>query len=146
MNFQVKDITSKFADRRRRTKPSDLKVGDYVLVTQDQRNKLTATFSETPYTVTERNNSQVTSTNKQGHTVTRNVSHYNRITMPRAHDNDDTHYETGLTRNSNDNHKDQDLTDEQNQPLRQSSRVRKEPLRFGSPLPSDLIRKRTLKQ
>ena len=135
-----------YADRRRRTKPSDLKVGDYVLVKQDQRNKLTATFSETQYTVTERNNSQVTATNKQGHTVTRNVSHFKRITMPTAHDNDDTHYETGLTRNSNDNHKDQDLTDEQSQPLRQSSRVRKEPQRFGSPLPSDLIRKRTFQK
>ena len=66
--------------------------------------------------------------------------------MPTAHDNDGTRYETGLTRNSNDNHKDQDLTDEQNQPLRQSSRVRKEPQRFGSPLPSDLIRKRTFKK
>jgi len=134
-----------YADRRRRTKPSDLRVGDYVIVKQNRRNKLTSTFSETPYTVTERNNSKVTARNKQGHTVTRNVSHFKRITMPTAHDNDDVHYETGLIRNSNENHKDndkdKDLTDEQNKPLRRSNRVRKEPQRFGSPLPSALLRK-----
>ena len=128
-----------YADRRRRTKPSDLKVGDYVLVKQDRQNKLTATFSETPYTLTERNNSRVTATNKQGHTVTRNVSHFKRIAMPTGHDNDDVHQETGPIRNYNDNYK--DLTHKQDQPLRRSSRVRKEPQRFGSPLPSAMIRK-----
>ena len=44
-----------YADRRRRTKPSDLKVGNYVIVKQDRQNKLTSAFSETPYTVTESN-------------------------------------------------------------------------------------------
>ena len=48
-----------YVDRRRRTKPSDLRVGDYVIVKQNRRNKLTSTFSETPYTVIERNNSKV---------------------------------------------------------------------------------------
>ena len=128
-----------YADRRRRTKPSDLKVGDFVLVKQDRQNKLTATFSETPYTVTERNNSRVTATNKQGHTVTRNVSHFKRIAMPTGHENDDVHQETGPIRNYNDNYK--DLTHKQDQPLRRSSRVRKEPQRFGSPLPSAMIGK-----
>ena len=63
--------------------------------------------------------------------------------MPTAHDNDDVFNETGLIRNSNENHKDsdKDLTDEQNKPLRQSNRVRKEPQRFGSPLPSALLNK-----
>ena len=36
-----------YADRRRRTMPSDLKVGDYVIVKQDRRSKLTSTVSET---------------------------------------------------------------------------------------------------
>ena len=54
-----------YAGRRRRTKPSDLKFGDYVLVKQDRQKKLTtATFSEAPYTVTERNNSRATTTTK----------------------------------------------------------------------------------
>ena len=48
-------------------------------------------------------------------------------------------------RNSNENHKDKDkdkgLTGEQNKPLKRSNRVRKEPQRFGSPLPSALHRK-----
>ena len=64
--------------------------------------------------------------------------------MPTAHDSDDVHYETGLIRNSNENHKDnnkdKDLTDEQNKPLRRSNRVRKEPQRFVSPLPLALLK------
>ena len=69
MNFQVKDTTSSMRTEDEET-PGDLRVGDYVLAKQDRQNKLTATFSETTYTVTERNNSRVTATNKQRYSYT----------------------------------------------------------------------------
>ena len=125
-----------------RAKASDLKIGDYVLVGQDRRNKLTPTFNETPYIETDRTKSRVTAKNKHDHTVTRNVVHFKHITKPTETDKDDVRYETDSTvEDNNCNDKDKDETEEHRQPLRRSSRIVKEPKRFGNSLPSNFIRK-----
>ncbi len=49
---------------------------------EEKRNKLTANFKNEPYTVTSKNNCEITATNKHNHTVRRNVSHWKLI--PRA--------------------------------------------------------------
>ena len=129
-----------YADGKRRAKASDLKVGDNVLVKQDRRNKLTPTFNETPYIVTDRTKSRVTAKNKHDHTVTRNVSHFKRIPKPTESDKDDISYETDSTVGNNKDINENE-TEEHQQPLRRSSRIVKEPQRFGSSLPSNFIRK-----
>ncbi len=74
-----------YADKRRHAKKSSIEIGDSVLISQEKRNKLTANFNE-PYTVTSKNNCEITATNKYGHTVRRNVSHCKLI--PRATSDD----------------------------------------------------------
>ena len=45
-----------------------------------RQNKLTSTFSTTPYTVIRRSKSQITVRSESGHIVTRNISHFKSIT------------------------------------------------------------------
>ena len=78
-----------YTDKKRRVKPSDMKIGDHVLVKQDRRNKLTPTYNETPYVVSARTNSRVTAKIKHDRKITRNISHYKRIPKPTETDNDD---------------------------------------------------------
>ena len=47
-----KHYNKQYADKRRHVKESKIEVGDSVLVREERRNKLTANFNETPYTVT----------------------------------------------------------------------------------------------
>ena len=75
-----------YADKRRHAKKSSIEIGDSVLISQEKRNKLTANFNNEPYTVTSKNNCEITATNKYGHTVRRNVSHCKLI--PRATSDD----------------------------------------------------------
>ena len=77
-----------YADKKRRVKPSDLRVRDHVPVKQDRRNKMTPTYNETPYIATSRKDSRVTARNKHGHKITRNISHYKRIPTPTDTEND----------------------------------------------------------
>ena len=66
-----------------------INIGDRVIVKQQKRNKLTPTFSQYPYVVTNVKGSMITAFNKDtGLTVTRNVSFFKVITVaakaPRA--------------------------------------------------------------
>ncbi len=124
-----------YADGKHHARASDLKVGDHVLVKQDRRNKLTPTFNQTPYVVTDRTQSRVTAKNKHDHVITRNVSHYKRIPPPTETDD-----ETDDTLGNNYEHINNDRTEHQ-EPLRRSSRFVKQPQRFGDSIPSDIIRK-----
>ena len=66
------------ANSRRNTKKNEIKVGDHVLVRQERKNKLTPNFNPNPYEVTSRQYSRVTARGKDGHTITRNVSHFKK--------------------------------------------------------------------
>ena len=49
--IKAKDKGKEYADQRRATKSSNIKVGDTVIVKQQKKNKLSANFATTPYTV-----------------------------------------------------------------------------------------------
>ncbi|CAB4036104.1 Hypothetical predicted protein [Paramuricea clavata] len=73
-----------YANQRRNTRKSDLQVGDYVLVRQEKKNKLTANFNHKPYNIygiitIKKTGSEILAQSKDGHIVKRNVSHYKRI-------------------------------------------------------------------
>ena len=59
-------------------KPTDIQVGDTVLLKRDRENKLTAPFAATPYRVKEKNGTQITVLSPEGVAYKRNVSHAKR--------------------------------------------------------------------
>ena len=63
-----------YANDRRNAKKSGIKVGDYVLVKQGKKNKLTANFNQTQYVVVYRNKTVVKAKNKNGNIIERNFS------------------------------------------------------------------------
>ena len=71
---QIKENT----DKSCRAKPSELKIGDTVLVRQKKVNKLTNNFCPKPYRLTERKGSCVTVSSNR-HFITRNVSHFKTL-------------------------------------------------------------------
>ena len=56
-----------------------IKVGDTVLVQQEKKHKLIPKFKATPYQVVARKSTTVVAENKEKHRITRNVSHFTRI-------------------------------------------------------------------
>lgn len=107
---------------------------------QAKRNKLTSNFSSKPYKVIKKTGPQITAQRKDGHTVTRNVSHYKRVkkfdneddTDDECFDNSETTPQNNQPVNNNDDH-------EQPPPTLRSSRLSRPPQRFGQELPSNLI-------
>ena len=77
-----------YADKRRHTKISDIKVGDTVLLKQDKKNKFAANFESTTYRVVYRKGSRVTAERQGGRKVTRNVSFFKKFSQ-RDDDDDD---------------------------------------------------------
>jgi transposase InsO family protein len=68
-----------YADTRNRAKPSDLAVGDHVLVREDgKKDKMSFPFRPKPYSVINRKGSMITAENDR-HTVTRNASRFKRV-------------------------------------------------------------------
>ncbi|CAB3977432.1 Transposon Ty3-I Gag-Pol poly [Paramuricea clavata] len=67
-----------YADKRRRSETSEIKVGDTVLIQQPKANKLSTPFNPSPYKVVARKGSMVT-TERDSHKVTRNVSFFKKI-------------------------------------------------------------------
>ena len=127
-----------YADNRRNANTSNIKIGDQVLVRQPRQNKLTSRFSTTRYTVTERNKSQVTARSRNGHTITRNVSHFKPILISK-HCEIDTDTDTEDERKTTSNYQDQaQNADDHNQsptaPTTRSVRERRQPERYGQPL------------
>ena len=71
----VKSKMEIYTDNRHGTKSSCLTVGDFVLVRQQNRNKLASNFDPSPYRITGKNGTMVTAT-RADHTITRNVQHF----------------------------------------------------------------------
>ena len=74
--IKAKDKGKEYADQRRATKSSNIKVGDTVLV--KQRKKTVKNFATTPYTVISINGSTIVAGNKD-HRITRNNSFFRKI-------------------------------------------------------------------
>ena len=134
-NDQKKEQYNKeYSDVNRRVKASDIAVGDFVLVKQPKKNKLTTRFETNPYIVVQRNRSQIIAVNRDQRKIKHNVSHFKRIPRPESWDSDSD---------------DDDLPNrraekkEQREPsstiLHRSNRQRNPPERFGHELPSDLL-------
>jgi hypothetical protein len=69
-----------YADAKRHTKASDLKVGETVLVKQKKPNKYASNFDPKPYRVIVRKGPLVSAARK-GKIITRNISHFTRVNM-----------------------------------------------------------------
>lgn len=67
-----------YADKKRKTCPSTFQPGKFVLVKQQQKNKLTPPFSPLPYMITQRKGSMVTSQRGQNN-IARNSSHLKNL-------------------------------------------------------------------
>jgi hypothetical protein len=65
------------ADKRNHAKNINLQIGDYVLVRQQKKNKLSTPFGKTPYRVTEIKGTMNTATSEDSGNITRNVSMFN---------------------------------------------------------------------
>ena len=72
-----------YGDKRRNAQPSNLKVGDKVLLKQKKKDKLTPTFESTPYTVMAKYGNQLTIRSEAGVIYKRNTSH-----VKKYHEND----------------------------------------------------------
>ena len=140
-----KDYHKRYADSRRNAKKSTIEVGDCVLVRQQRREKLTAYFNEVPYTVTHRYHSRITARNKNGHSVTRNASHFKLIQRNNSGETDDedehpiTHNNNNNNRNNNNkNHNNDngrnDETHADEPIVRRSTRNTRAPERYGHPV------------
>ena len=80
-----KERNKEYADHRRHVKKSDIAIGDYVLVRQEKRNKLTTNFNPAPYKVIKRTGVEITAQRNNGHRITRNVSHFKKVKNVRGH-------------------------------------------------------------
>ena len=67
-----------YADTKRRATPHDIHIGDYVLVRQQKKNKLSSFYDGRPYTITDINHSMITA-KRDNHTVTRNSSFFKKL-------------------------------------------------------------------
>ena len=72
----------KYADKRNHAKNINLQIGDYVLVRQQKKNKLSTPFGKTPYRVTEIKGTMITATSEDSGNITRNVSMFKQIPNP----------------------------------------------------------------
>ena len=98
-----------------------------MLVKQEKRNKLSTRFRTTPYTVISRTGTKITARNNQNYTITRNVSHFKKI-EPRSKNESET----------SENQSEGKYQQAENiKPVR----VRHSPMRYGNPVPSQLLSK-----
>ena len=80
-----------YANKKRKTKPHSLNVGDSVLVKQKKINKFSSPFNPNPLTITKIKGSMITAKSNQNESITRNSSNFKRIrskSNPR-HNNED---------------------------------------------------------
>ena len=124
-------------------KKCDSKVGDCVLVRQQKRDKLTPYFSEVPYTVIRRHPSRLTAQNKNGHSITRNVSHFKPIQIDNADDTDDDYECPTVTTNNNTSNDSRNNDVNVDEPIvRRSSRSARKSERYGHPISRTISCKR----
>ena len=72
------DRAKKYADAKRRARPSQLKVGDTVLVRQRKQNKFCTRFDPVPFKVVRKRGTMMTAS-WNGKDITRNGSHFKVI-------------------------------------------------------------------
>jgi len=73
-----KSKMKKYYDERHSAKPSQLKIGDTVIVQKPRVNKLSSFYDPRPYVITGINGSMITAT-RENHTITRNSSHFKKV-------------------------------------------------------------------
>ncbi|XP_065066071.1 uncharacterized protein K02A2.6-like [Rhopilema esculentum] len=123
-----KEKMKSYADKRRHTKISDIKVGDTVLLKQDKKNKFSANFESTTYKVIYRKGSRVTAERQDGRKVTRNISFF-KMFSKKDDDDDDL--------SDDDNHKRTETVEENNRENRYPLRQRRMPERYGTVVATD---------
>lgn len=73
-DFEMKEKGKIYADQKRKTRESDIDVGDIVLQKQTKTNKLSTSFEHDPYYVIKREGSRLTLKNNEGNISQRNSS------------------------------------------------------------------------
>ncbi len=126
-----------YADHRRNARKSDIEIGDYVLVRLEKKKKLTANFNPEPYKVIKETGVEITAQRKNGHKITRNVSHFKKIKKPEDTDDECSDYSESVPAQTQarNNHQ----ADRSDDGPRRSSRNRRPPERYGHEHPSNLI-------
>ena len=153
--IKAKDKGKEYADQRRATKSSNIKVGDTVLVKQKKKNKLSTNFATTPYTVISINGSTIVAGNKD-HRITRNSSFFRKIpsdieseeeesviSQPHRRETRTGHREdrTGIPEQQDEVMPPRRSLEQQNEvtPARRSTRERTQTEFFGNPITFHMI-------
>ncbi len=120
-----------YANQRRHAKPSNLQVGDKVVLKQRKRNKFTTKYELEPYTIIEHKGTKIVAEN-QNHIVTRNASFFKKIKGGVAESEDEDYRPNVSTR--------AEINDDVEAPvLRRSTRRRTQRTHFGNTINPDLI-------
>ncbi|CAB3993128.1 Retrovirus-related Pol poly from transposon [Paramuricea clavata] len=136
---QQRDKAKQYADKRRHARPSNIKVGDQVLVKQGKRNKLSTNFSPQPYTVTAIKGSKVVAENKD-HRITRNSSFFRKLNEEkRMAEEEDDEMPVARTRGSEVENAGEIQQEEQHDGLRRSTRNCMPVEHYGLPVHSSII-------
>ena len=116
-----KQIMKRYANSKRYVKDHDVEIGDVVLVPQRKINKFTTPYRNMKYKVTKINGSMVTSLNEFGQNITRDTSKMKKIKEYSEGElySEDEKESEGVCQSRI------DQVEEECQPLRRSSRVRK---------------------
>ena len=78
----AKNPSKFYADKRRRSKPCPLRIGDTVIVKRRKRNKLSTTFDPTPFVIIARKGNMITAKGPEGmNNVTRNSTFFKKISI-----------------------------------------------------------------
>ena len=153
--IKAKDTGKEYADQRRATKSSNIKVGDTVLVKQKNKNRLSTNFATTPYTVISINGSTKVAGNKD-HRITSNSSFLVKIpsdieseeeesviSQPHRRETRTGHREdrTGIPEQQDEVMPPRRSLEQQNEvtPARRSTRKRTQTKFFGNPITSHMI-------
>ena len=88
-----------------------------------------------------RHGSQITARNKDDHCITRNVSHFKKIPniLETETDDDDDHRQQQHRQLQQQQQQQQGQGQGQRPPLRRSTRLRRQPVRFGQNIPLEHI-------
>ena len=146
-----KEYNKSYGDTNRKCVRQEIKVGEEVLLKQQRKNKLMTRYSPLSCKVINVTGSEVTVVTQNGKFVSRNKSYFKRVprTLSDDDDDDDESAEMELNTQMNDQEivnpntfeeneiRDGQLDESEN--LRRSVRQRRQPDRYGDPIPSDII-------
>ena len=127
-------------DKIHHVNESDIKGGDIVICVQKKRNKLTPKFSSERFTVIARKGTRLVAKNRY-HMIPRNISHFKKVDRYETTEEEDD-YSDGEAKNTNSNVELHVQNREENQKarFRRSQRSRISIPRFGTLIPSNLIK------